>query len=188
MAQDKPSACICAVATTAAAATLQRLPADFEPFFAVDTRKRKLDGSSSSSSSTSNSSSVSTTQDEIRRETRSRIADLAFRLFFVVFSSRYWDRIYLFLGLSWSVLCPGYMDGAIPIERAQLALLLLLMCAAASAPTMIAAVLKVLFAVRLRSRLLHDDSKHFAVRKSGSPRTVACCLLEDIRPTGVGLE
>ncbi len=81
-----------------------------------------------------------------------------------MFSSRHWDRLYLFLGLAWSVLCPGFMDGAIPIDSAQLALLLLVMFAAAGAPTILAGVLKVFFSDRLRSRLLHDDNKHFVVR------------------------
>lgn len=83
-----------------------------------------------------------------------------------MFSSRNWDRLYLLLGLSWSVLCPGYMDGAIVVEPAQLAMLLLVMFATAAAPMVLAAVLRVFFSVRLRSRLLADDTKSFAVRKS----------------------
>lgn len=91
---------------------------------------------------------------------------MTFRVSFAVFSSRNWDRLYLLLGLSWSVLCPGYMDGAVEVERAQLAFLLLLMFAVAGMPMMLAVVLRVFFSVRLQSRLLPDDTKNFAVRKS----------------------
>lgn len=146
------------VLTASAAAAAQRLPLDFEPFFAIDARTRQP---------RSTSSSVSATQYGAGRGIGSRVADWTFRICFAVFSSRNWDRLYLLLGLSWSVLCPGYMDDAIAVERAHLALLLLVMFAAAGAPAVLAAVLRVFFSVRLRSRLLRDDSKRFAVRKRG---------------------
>ena len=89
-----------------------------------------------------------------------------------MFSSRHWDRLNLLLALSWAVLCPGYMDGAIAVERAQLALLLLVMFVVAGAPALLAVVLKVFFSIRLRSRLLHNDRRRFVVRneqdRSGS--------------------
>lgn len=135
----------------------QRLPQDFEPFFAVDRRTRRLDDDSTSS--------VSTTQDRTARRIGARVKGLAFRLLFTVFSSRHWDRLYLLLGLSWSILCPGYMDGAIAVERGQLASLLLVMFVAAGAPALLAFILKVFFSIRLRSRLLHDDRGRFVVRK-----------------------
>lgn len=152
------TSCVCttcnAVPATAAA---QRLPPDFEPFFAVDKRTQQLDDGSTGSEPTA--------QDGTGRTMGVRVAGLAFRLLFAVFSSRHWDRLYLLLGLLWSVLCPGYMDGAIAVERAQLALLLLVMFAVAAAPALLALVLKVFFSIRLRSRLLHDDRRRFVVRK-----------------------
>lgn len=155
--------CMCVPpAVVAATVTEQRLPLDFEPFFAVDRRPRRLDNDSTSS--------ASTTQDGTSRERGTRVAGLTFRLLFAVFSSRHWDRLYLFLSLSWAVLCPGYLDGAIDVERAQLASLLLLMFVVAGTPAMLALVLKVFFSVRLRSRLLHDDRRHFVVRERSRDR------------------
>lgn len=141
---------------TAAFAATQRLPLDFEPFFALDARTQRGETSSSHSASTS----VDTAEGGIR----SRVKDLAFQGCFAVFSSRHWDRLYLLLALSLSVLCPGYMDGAIPVERTQLATLLLVMFAAAAVPAVLAAILKMFFFVRLRSRLVRDDRRRFAVR------------------------
>lgn len=152
--------CCCYLCTPA----VQRLPQDFEPFFAVNRKARRLDGDSTSS--------VSTTQDGIGTGLGHRVTGLAFRILFAVFSSRHWDRLYLLLALSWAVLCPGYMDGAIAVERAQLALLLLIMFVVAGAPALLAVVLKVFFSIRLRSRLLHNDRRRFVVRneqdRSGS--------------------
>ncbi|CAM9492425.1 unnamed protein product [Ectocarpus fasciculatus] len=54
------------------------------------------------------------------------------------------------------------MDGAIPVERTQLATLLLVMFAAAAVPAVLAAILKMFFSVRLRSRLVRDDRRRFA--------------------------
>lgn len=144
----------------AATAASQRLPQDFEPFFAIDIRTRRLDDDSTGS--------VSTTQDGIGRGLGPRVTGLTFRLLFALFSSRHWDRLYLLLALSWAVLCPGYMDGAIAVERTQLASLLLVMFAAAGAPALLALVLKVFFSIRLRSHLLHDDRRRFVVRKRES--------------------
>lgn len=144
---------------------VQRLPQNFEPLFAVDKNARRLDDDSTTSS-------VSTTQDGIGTGLGPRATGLAFRLLFAVFSSRHWDRLYLLLALSWAVLCPGYMDGAIAVERAHLASLLLTMFAAAGTPALLALVLKVFFSVRLRSRLLRGERRRFVVsnekHRSGS--------------------
>ena len=118
----------------------QRLPKDFEPFFAIDTRRRLGEGRGAS------------TYDE-GEGPEGRATGLAFRLAFAVFSSRAWDGLYLLLGLLWSVLCPGYLDGAMGVERAQLASLLLVMFALVAAPVMAATILKSLCYTELRSRL-----------------------------------
>ncbi|CAM9354981.1 unnamed protein product, partial [Scytosiphon promiscuus] len=54
------------------------------------------------------------------------------------------------------------MDGALAVERRQLASLLLVMFAAATTPAVLAVVLKLFFAARLRSRLVHNHSNRFA--------------------------
>lgn len=71
------------------------------------------------------------------------------------------------------------MDGAIAVERGQLASLLLVMCAAATTPAVLAAVLKLFFAVRLRSRLVRNHSSRFAVSTRG--RQVEGIGLPDLR-------
>lgn len=118
----------------------QRLPKDFEPFFAIDTRRRLGEGHGAS------------THDE-NEGPGGRSTGLAFRVAFVVFSSRTWDGLYLLLGLLWSVMCPGYLDGAMGVERAQLASLLLAMFGLVAAPVMAATALKALCYTELRSRL-----------------------------------
>lgn len=70
-----------------------------------------------------------------------------------MFSSRAWDGLYLLLGLLWSVMCPGYLDGAMGVERAQLASLLLAMFGLVAAPVMAATILKAVCYNELRSRL-----------------------------------
>lgn len=124
-----------------ASSDAQRLPKDFEPFFAIDTRT-KLGGQERSTHCEGPDGRTTT--------------GWAFRVAFAVFSSRAWDGLYLSLGLLWSVLCPGYLDGAIGVARSQLALLLLAMFGLVVAPVIAATIFKACFYNELRSRLCRN--------------------------------
>lgn len=132
----------------------QRLPGDFEPFYAIDIRKR-VDVHEGDTP----------TQDgdaEFGGEKERRIDRWCFHILFTVFSNRCWDRLYLVVGLLWSVLCPGYLDSRVAVGRAQLATLMSIMFALAATPATFAVLMKSLFNAKLRRRL--QDNRHTAVR------------------------
>lgn len=163
----------------------QRLPPDFEPLFAFDkdNSKRQLGTQEGHGGSESTA-----TRDDAETDTSSRassvghVPDWMFRLLFTVTSSRNWDRLYLLLGLFWSVLWPGYMDDVIPVGRTSLASLLFVMFALALMPATSAVVLKALFLPKLRTSL--QERNHSAVRvtlfrnllKAPGPRVVTVTI------------
>lgn len=133
----------------------QRLPLDFEPFFAIGTRRPLDYREKKAKAQDGELSSVEEQEDSF-------IAGWSFQVIFVLFSSRLWDRLYLLLGLLWSVLCPGHLDNVMVVQRTQLGSILLVMFVTAVTPATMAVFLKVFFSAKLRSRL--QDSRQFAVR------------------------
>lgn len=84
---------------------------------------------------------------------------VTFRRIYAVFASRAWDRLYLVLGLLWSILCAGHMDGALPgLGHEQLGLVPLSMFVLAITPTVSA----------LASKAFCSSSLRPCLRKSGT--------------------
>lgn len=88
---------------------LQRLPEGFDPFSVPPASSFK---------------GVESNVDEDEGEP----PGFVFRTIYSVSSTRAWDKLYLLLGLFWSILYPGYLDGVFgAVTRKLLALILLLM-------------------------------------------------------------
>ena len=132
----------------------QRLPEDFEPFFARDTRKQSA--GSADISATKPGDALSNVTGEEGGMTR-----WSFELIYFVFSSRAWDKLYLLLGLSWSILNPAHMDGVLPVGP-YMASLLFIMSISATTPAVLAVILKTFYFGKLRARL--ENNQHWAVR------------------------
>lgn len=140
---------------------LQRLPADFDPFLVKQVNSERVHSEAAQ---------------DIDGDFRS--VGCALRVIYSVFSSRAWDRLYLFLGLLWSVLCPGHLDGAIEsVEREHLALVLLMMFVLVVTPIVSTVLFKAFFSSELRPCLRNSGKSAVRIESNLPTQLSAVCAL-----------
>lgn len=144
----------------------QRLPPDFEPFFAIDTTRRTETETVNGESGDAQGGG---------RGWRECFTAVGFRVLFAVFSNRMWDRAYLLLLLLWSVQCPAQMDGVVKAKRQQLATLMMVVSVMAVIPAALAVILKAFFPLKLRAHL--QSSKGLEVRIINTATVTLCGIL-----------
>lgn len=147
-------------------AFIQRLPSNFDPFFVSDGLKREQGMQQPNQGVYANLEAGNATTEASNQTSASpndSSVGFLFRTAYTGFSSRAWDRLYLYFGLLWAMLCPIYLDGlVVSLERQHLAWVLLAMCGLAITPPTSVVLFKACFSSKLRPCV--RQSKHSAVR------------------------